>query len=100
MWFITVVEKMENKCPDWPDNGECRTWGFYRDKEVAIKALHENWTDIREDLYDYAVIEEYEEGICNYMLNRQWFEWNEELGGYYEIDEPDCVKYIACYAIG
>ena len=100
MWFITVVEKMDDSCYDWPDNGECRTWGFYYDKEIAVKALHENWTNMREHMYDYAVIERYEEGINNYMLDRQWFKWNEKRNGYYEIDDPDCVKNITCYAIG
>ena len=98
MWFVTVMEKMDDSCPDWPDNGECRTWGFYSDKNTAIKALHENWTDMRERIYDYAVIERYEEGISNYMFERMWFKWD---GNYYnQIEEPKCVKHVSCYAMG
>lgn len=93
-WFVTVLEDIENL------NGDQRTWGYYLDKEDAVKSLHKNRTDMRENTYDYAVIECIGEGIVAYVTERQWFEWNEELNGYYEIEEPDCVKNIVNFAIG
>lgn len=100
MWFVTVVEKMEYVESDWANYGSTRTWGYYSDKEVATQSLHENWTDMRENFWNYAVIEEYEEGICNDTGERQWFKWNEERQGYFEIDEPEGVRQIVCFAIG
>ena len=101
MWFITVFEKIEqDDVTKLIDFGYQRTWGYYSEKECAVKALHENWTDMMETSYNYAVIEEYEEGISNYLFNRQWFKWDDELGGYFEIEEPECVKCYGCYAIG
>jgi len=100
MWFVTVVEKMEHKYPDFAITGDTRTWGFYSEKSDAVQSLHENRTDMHEYFYDYAVIEEYEEGICNDTGERQWFKWDEERQGYFEIDEPEGVKYICCFAIG
>lgn len=102
MWFITVVEKMD---PDgWEDGlcdtGLCRTWGFYSDVNRAISALHNNETDMHEYFYDYAIIEEYDEGICNDMSHYQWFKWDDERDGYFEIDEPRCVSRMCCFAIG
>lgn len=100
MWFVTVVEKMEYKSPYFANTGDTRTWGFYSEKNDAVQSLHENRTDMREYCYDYAVIEEYEEGISNDTGERQWFKWDEERQGYFEIDEPEGVKYICCFAIG
>lgn len=100
MWFVTVVEKIEERPNSFTNTGDTRTWGFYSNKNDAVQSLHENRTDMREDFYDYAVIEEYEEGICNDTGNRQWFRWDKNRKGYYEIDEPECVSYICCFAIG
>ena len=30
----------------------------------------------------------------------QWFKWNEEKHGYFEIEEPECVKHFTNFAIG
>ena len=40
-WFITVFEYIEEDDLGWPKFGATRCWGFYTDKEVALKALHE-----------------------------------------------------------
>lgn len=50
--------------------------------------------------YEYAVIEEYNEGIAGDCYNRQWFEWNEDRKGYVEIEEPDEVRRVCSFAIG
>lgn len=102
MWFITVVEKLD---ADGYGDGLCdtglrRTWGFYSDVNRAISALHNNETDMHEYFYDYAIIEEYDEGICNDMSNYQWFKWDDERDGYFEIDEPSCVSRMCCFGIG
>ena len=103
MWFVTVVETIiENSeyLNGMTDTGVFRAWGFYSDKEKAIQSLHENWTNMRDDFYDYAVIEEYEEGIANVTGNRQWFKWDEKCLGYFEIEEPNGVEDIDCFALG
>lgn len=100
MWFVTVVEKMEERSDKFIDTGFTRTWGFYSDKNNAVQSLRENRTDMRENFYNYAVIEEYEEGICNDTGERQWFKWDEDRHGYFEIEEPESVKWICCFAIG
>ena len=103
MWFVTVVETIiENSeyLNGMTDTGVFRAWGFYSDKEKAIQSLHENWTNMRDDFYDYALIEEYEEGIANVTGNRQWFKWDEKRLGYFEIEEPNGVEDIDCFALG
>lgn len=100
-WFITVFEKVETD-RGWPDIGARRVWGFYTDKEVALKALHENWTDMWETCYDYAVLEPYYEGISGIgdREDRQFFEYDADKDGYFEIDEPREVRHVAGFAFG
>lgn len=44
----------------------CRTWGWYSDFDTAEKCVLENWTDLFErGHYEYAVVEEAYEGMCN-----------------------------------
>lgn len=101
MWFITVFERVELNDKGWADFGCQRTWGFYAERERAVQALHENWTDMWETCYDYAVIEKYDEGISHYDFdNRQWFKFDEEHNGYFEIDEPYGLKHIGSFALG
>ena len=102
MWFITVFEKVDRDEQGWPALGATRTWGFYSDRSVAIKALHENWTDMHEGLYNYAVIEGYDEGICHCHNpdETKWFKWDEEMEGYREIERPEVVDNFSDFAIG
>lgn len=102
MWFVTVIEKLD---ADGYGDGLCdtgctRTWGFYSDVNDAINALHNNKADMHEYFYDYAIIEEYNEGICNDTSHYQWFKWDDERDGYFEIDEPRCVSRMCCFGIG
>lgn len=101
MWFITVFQKVEPDGRGWAEFGAERCWGYYADRETAVQALHENWTDMNEYLYGYAVLEKFEEGISHYVWgSRQWFKFDYELGGYFEIEEPECVKHLSSFAIG
>ena len=86
----------------WPETGATRCWGFYTDKEVALKALHENWTDMWETCYNYAILEPYYEGISGYVFNedRQFFKYNREKDGYFEIDEPEGFGHMVGFGLG
>jgi hypothetical protein len=53
-----------------------RCWGFFFKFEDAEKSVLNNWTDMFEcGYYDYAVIEEFEEGICSIALpeKSKWY---------------------------
>lgn len=99
-YFITVFEKLEVNDLGWPETGSQRCWGFYLDKDIAFQAVHENWTDLEETIYDYALIEEYEEGISHLTGYRQWFKFDIEKKGYVEIDEPEGYKHFVGFALG
>jgi len=99
-YFITVFEKLDIDERGFPDTGSQRCWGFYSDKETAFRAVHENWTDLEETIYKYAIIEEYEEGISHLTGYRQWFKFDIEKKGYVEIDEPEGYKHFVGFGIG
>ena len=97
-WFITVFRNFDPKY----GTVDSRTWGFYSNKEDALKVLDENRTDIWETIYDYAVLEAYNEGISayNFKAGRQFFKYNQELDSYKPIEEPEEVRHYASFAIG
>ena len=99
-WFITVMRKLEKNSKGFLETSCSRCWGFYSNKEDALNTLHENRTDLWETVYDYAVLEEYYEGINNFNFeNRQFFRYNKEKNGYFEIEEPSEAKYRAGFAL-
>lgn len=100
MWFITVFQKVEPDDRWFAEFGAQRTWGYYSERETAVQALHENWTDMWEYLYDYAVLEYMEEGLAPCALDRQWYKFDQERWGYFEIEEPECVKHLVNFALG
>ena len=99
-YFITVFEHIAMDENGWTDSGRTRCWGFYTDKETALQALHENWTDMWETMYDYAIIEGYHEGISHYTGYRQFFKYIPERNGYFEIDEPKSYEHYCNFGIG
>ena len=99
-YFITVFERLDITDLGWPCVGCERCWGFYTDKNTAFRAVHDNWTDMEETIYEYAVIEEYHEGISNFTGYRQFFRFDRDKDGYVEIDEPEAYKHFCSFAIG
>lgn len=100
MYFITVFDKVEPNDVYFAEFGDQRTWGYYPEYEMAAAALHENRTDMHEGCYEYALIEEIGCGIVALCERRQWFKWDKEKRGYFEIEEPECVKHLTNFAIG
>lgn len=69
---------------------DCRTWGYYFNKEDAFRCVEENWTDIHEQWYAYASVEAVHQGIMNMIdEDEQWFwEWDREQEKYIKLDKP------------
>ena len=69
-------------------------WGYYLKREDAVDAVHRNVTDMHETIYPYAIIERLDSGLFPLPKEREWFGWDEEKGGFYEIETPECDKYF------
>ena len=100
MYFITVFETLEPDEFFFVKYGDKRTWGYYPEYQTAVNALHEDRCYMHENCYQYAVVEKIGYGITAHVESRQWFKWDEDKSGFFEIKEPECVKHVTNFAIG
>ena len=100
MYFITGFQRYEWGSNGVPELGAVRTFGYYARKEWAVDDLHNNALDIRECLYNYAVIEYIPEGLYQAASERIFFKWDDERKGFFEIDETAMQDNFGNYAIG
>ena len=98
MYFITCFQKYEIDELGWPNVGSGRTFGYYNDRDVALEAVRDNWCDIQERIYRYAVVEHIEEGLYNPATDRWFFEWNEGTKTFEAI--TPFVDHCGNYAFG
>jgi hypothetical protein len=94
MWFITSIRVLDNEIIL-----SSRCWGYFSSKEECIKILHNNITDIHECYYNYAVIEKINEGLYPLPIEREFFEYNRDSSGFFEIKEPEW-DFTGNFAIG
>lgn len=100
IYTITVCEKLEIDKYKFPDLGYSTTIGFYMSKDKAFNAVKSNALDMRETCYDFALIEETEEGLYKPSKERWWFKYNRSIDGYKEIPEPEGYKRFSGFSIG
>ena len=82
------------------DFGSERTFGFKETFEKATKALHENYCDMHEGLYQYAIVEEINTPTIHPDVDsKQWFEFDENKEGFFEIEEPNLCKNYCNFAV-
>ena len=85
MYFITTIETKKGNVED------TRCVGYFKTFEEAEQAVIKNACDIWETCYDYAVIENIEEGIYQYDTTPTWFKYNQETDEYVKSDRPDFI---------
>lgn len=98
MYFVTCFQKYEIDETGFPDIGAARTYGYYNDRDVAIRMVELNNLDICECLYDYAVIEYITEGLYNLAEERIFFKWDDDMR-MYKMIEP-IVDHCGNFAFG
>ena len=100
MFFITCFSKCENDARGNLDIGDMRTFGYFDNLETSKQALNENWCDMHEGLYEFAVIENIGQGIHPHAKEIAWFRWDDEKQGFFEIEKPECTRNYSNYALG
>ena len=99
-YFLTV---MDTKIYDDGSEGykSTRCWGYDESFDRLVEALENNYTDIHECTYDWAVVEEHIMSFFAVPTGRfQWFKWNEEKEGYEQCDPPEWSHGIISWGIG
>ena len=94
IYAITCFSKLEEE-NGWPKFGAMAFMGWFSDRKKAISAVKVNACDINETIYNYAVIEEIEEGLYAYPRKRWLFKYSKTDDRYYGIEEPSFLKHIA-----
>ena len=100
MFFITCFSKCENDARGNLDIGDMRTFGYFDNLETSKQALNENWCDMHEGLYEFAVIENIGQGIHSHAKEIAWFRWDDEKWGFFEIQKSECTEGYCNYALG
>lgn len=98
IFTITVFQKIEETESKLPDIGNHRCVGFYHNYYEAENAVMENFNDIHEDNFEYAIIETVEPGVKLKDINRTLFKW--DGSNYSEVDIPDLLKKLSNFGIG
>lgn len=99
MFFIACFEHLPPVERDY-DIGDCRTVGYFDNYNNAALRLHNNACDLYEDIYDYAIIEEVEQGLYPNVKSRKFFKYDKEQDGFFEIEEPEQLKQFCNFSIG
>ena len=92
IFTISVMEKIKPGIGDTTEYGHKSNIGWYFKKEDAILAVEQNTADIYEGAYNFAIIEEYEQGLYPIRISVQFFKSNPEINKYEKTEEPDCMK--------
>lgn len=76
-----------------------RTVGWFPDLDTATQCVRENWGDIWETTYDYAVIEGVTPGLYTTEGNDEhWFQWKDNA--YQPCDKPEQVAGVISFSMG
>lgn len=93
MIMVSTKCEIEGKTK-FPNFGASVLVGYYTSKEKAFETVLNNYGDIWETCYDYAVIEEVEEGLYPCSMTRWFFKFNSKLDKYEEIKEPKGFQHF------
>jgi len=94
MYFINIVniynETQSSKYIEY----HALCVGYYAQLEDAIQAITNNSDNIHKSIYNYAVIEQIDQGIHIERQKEIWFKWNDEYKHYEPADKPREIKNI------
>lgn len=86
------------------DTSRKRTWGYYLEFETAEQLVLRNATDMFEEEFDCAVIEEVPDGLLTISKVKQWYRADysksQELPTIYKMDAPIWAKDVVNWGIG
>lgn len=106
IYTITVCEKLEPNENYYVDTGCSRVVAYRHKLKWAHEAVKSNMCNIREYVYNYAVIEEAYPFIYPHSTKRWFYKWIHDdnikpyRGYFVEIKEPECAKHIYGFGIG
>ncbi len=98
IYTITMFEDLSTKEGCFTKASRCV--GFYEDFYKAEKSVINNDMDIMECLYEYAIIEEINEGLYPYSSPRRVYRFNDGNKKFELIDTPTYLRHVYGATIG
>ena len=99
VYFVTGIT-YEGKEKTISPNREQRCFGYFQTFGEAEEAVLNNYCDIWETIYEYAVIEKVRDGIHQIDLEPIWYKWNLEKECYEKTEKPTFASGYVCWGIG
>ena len=102
IYVVTVFQKISPRliCPNIYDFGDRRCVGWFSCIDEANCAVENNFSDIHENMYDYAIIETMEPGLHIPDSHRMVYKWNNEKNSYEKIVTPPELLHASNFGIG
>ena len=101
IYVIKTMTKCETVDEFWCEFGHERNIGYYCDLNAAQETVINNECDIWETIYTYAMIEEVYEGLYGSAGTRTWwYKYNDKIGMYEEMPQPEFTKNRFGFTIG
>lgn len=97
IFTVTTIEKLTPV--DAIGNSRCVGW--FETELDAREVVENNYGDIWEYSYQYAVIEKMAIGLYPHPEKEIWYEWDNDRKRYIELPEkPDAAKNMVNFGIG
>lgn len=114
MYFVTTITSKEfdytkaghegtnKKGNPLPGIEQTRCPGYFIKRKDAFSCIEENWGDIYEGDFTYAIVERIGDGIYDFGPQIRWYKWKGswDHGRYVQIDQPEHYKQIVGIAVG
>ena len=106
IYVVTVFQKISHNHVNDEDNtyipefGERRCVGWFESLSEAKYAVENNFSNIRDDLYNYAIIEQMEPGILIPDIDRFVYIWDKNTKLFTPIETPEELSKVSNFGIG
>lgn len=97
IYLVTVFQKME-LTNNFLNLGDRRCVGWFSEKEEAENAVENNFNNMNDGMYDYAVIEKMLSGIKIPETSRSFYKF--QNGNYIKINTPKEATNYSNFGIG
>lgn len=106
IFVVTVFQKIDHEpLPNDPSKylpsfGDRRCVGWFDNFQEADCAVINNFSNMHNDFYEYAIIEKMESGILTVDIDRVVYKWNSKKSQYEAIDTPVELSKSSNFGIG
>jgi hypothetical protein len=96
IYTVTSIRAVNNRC----EHNRC--WGWYSNKEDALKAVKSNAGDMNETTYTHIIVEEIPPGVPADATAIKFYEWvgTWETGKWKVCKTPEWAKGVVNFALG